>query len=287
MGDYDVSIKNIFFRSAYDIVWALFEEDIARHISSDLFLGTPRYADAIYKTASGGFLHLEFQSSNDPTMGWRMVNYRTAIDFQQYSWQPSVPIRQIMLYFGDKPCTMLEIFEADRIRFKYEVHDIRDLVARRREELARLSDPYACIIVLLGQEVQDEDAWGELIHRVGSMQDETERSILLTRIEILARLRGTSFGHEIARRIREMAIDINIDHTEIPRNLVEEGIRNEILRNLLPEITVSDEAQLTGVTKDLKALEIVDLRHIADEVRAGAEFWTVYRGLTKSRVPGR
>ena len=70
-------------------------------------------------------MHLEFQTTNDPKMIYRMAEYK-AILMRKYK----LPVRQVVIYLGsDKPTMRTELSKEEQIT-GFELKDIRNFPTR-------------------------------------------------------------------------------------------------------------------------------------------------------------
>ena len=84
--------------------------------------------DPLGESDTGDLVQIELQSQNDATMPFRMLEYRV----QAFRAFGSFP-RQIVLYVGDAPMRMDAGLTVDRLQSRYELVDVRDLDAGRRD----------------------------------------------------------------------------------------------------------------------------------------------------------
>jgi hypothetical protein len=97
-------------------------EPVRQWLNVDLPRVQNRRADLVGRTSDGRLLHIEFQSSNDPLMALRMVEYSLAIrrKYREY------PV-QLVLYVGNQKLRMKAELRTHAMIFRYALLDIRDL----------------------------------------------------------------------------------------------------------------------------------------------------------------
>jgi len=114
-------------------------------------------------TSEGGhryILHLEFQSTNDPTMLKRMGEYHSLL-LRRYN----LPIQHHVLYFGGAPPTMETTLEDDKIFTGFELTDLRDFPA---SDLIQADTPEEVVLAILGDfaETPSEDIIEQILLRL-------------------------------------------------------------------------------------------------------------------------
>ncbi|MBD9508183.1 hypothetical protein IB277_13520 [Ensifer sp. ENS07] len=175
MGTYDLYLKNLFDDDGEEIIRNLFGEEVTKQENTDLLLGVPRFADDWYQLEGDNrFLHLEFQSTNDYTMGWRMANYRAAMAFKKVGWRKPFDLRQVAIYFGNDPLRMSRKISEHRLSFGYEVYDIRELPHPQFDIHNHAFN--VNLMTLLGEATPRLRNWQSLISQACFLPDETLRS---------------------------------------------------------------------------------------------------------------
>src|SRR5262249_50980612 len=121
MQEYDVALKTLLCRSATATIQALIGTGIAEWIDVELPKVQNTRADLLGWTIEKELVHIELQSTNDPGMALRMAEYCLSI-FRLHEQFP----RQILLYVGAAPMRMSAELRGPRLRFEYQIVDIRD-----------------------------------------------------------------------------------------------------------------------------------------------------------------
>jgi hypothetical protein len=96
------------------------------------------------QTVDGGLIHLELQSSNDPAMPFRMIEY--CLGVQRLCGQ--FP-RQILLYVGEASMRMENRLDGPDWFFQYRLIDIRTLNGERLLESGDVGDNVIAILAQL------------------------------------------------------------------------------------------------------------------------------------------
>ena len=117
-------------------------------LDSKLQITEEREADFLVEvTASTDqhfLLHLEFQSTNDTEMSFRMLRYWLFI-MQQYG-KVSQDIRQYVIYIGKSPMNMANTLSHDRLQYSCSLIDIRTVPA---ESFLTSDQPTEIILAVL------------------------------------------------------------------------------------------------------------------------------------------
>jgi hypothetical protein len=100
--------------------------------------------DLLGETAAGDLVHIELQSTNDPTMALRMAEYCLRV-YRLFDRFP----RQILLYVGDPPLRMPSELTGPNVTFRYETVDIRDLDGDGLLESDQIGDNVIAILARL------------------------------------------------------------------------------------------------------------------------------------------
>ncbi len=95
MQNFDIAFKSLVLRSAPLFLGNVSGERHAEWIEVELLNMESRRVDLSGQTETGGLIHIEFQSRNDPQMLRRMAEYCCAI-YRQFKRVP----RQTVVYIG-------------------------------------------------------------------------------------------------------------------------------------------------------------------------------------------
>lgn len=278
MGTYDLNLKNIFDSDGTEIIANLFGKKVVNQQSTDLLLGVPRFADDWYELDDGRFLHLEFQSTNHPAMGWRMINYRTAMAFAKSKWTKPFELRQIVIYFGDGPLRMKRKFSEYGLSSSYEVYDIRELPHPHFDIHNQKFN--VNLMTLLGETAVSPPRWLEMISLSCRLRDKTVRSSRLIKLEALAGLRGPVFQSLIAKEIEKLALELNIEHTTLARNIYDAGRRNAWI-----EVLLEDHSEgIPNLSEHLEKLDVAQVKFVLDQVRVGHDLWDAYNDAERGNA---
>lgn len=82
--------------------------------------------DLLGETEGGDLVHIELQSTNDPTMSLRMAEYCLRV-FRLFGKFP----HQVLVYVGDAPLHMAAELRGPALDYSYRIVDVRDFNGER------------------------------------------------------------------------------------------------------------------------------------------------------------
>ena len=138
---FDTTLKELFLATPRSLVEQLTGGKVEVWLMNEQPSVKVRRIDLVARLTDGRILHVELQEDDDPNMPWRMLEYYAPLrlTYEQEPWQ-------IVLYVGaGKPKRMIHIREK-RLRFSYDVVDIRQLNAEPLLESDELSDNLLAIL---------------------------------------------------------------------------------------------------------------------------------------------
>jgi hypothetical protein len=180
--DFDGALKEVFQQD---------RPTLLRHLTRDLavkeFLNIElpkvqeRRVDLVLSLEDRSILHIEFQSTNDRNMAYRMVEYWPLIKrrFKR-------PLRQVVLFVGQARSAIVNRLEEDDLRFSYDVMDIREVDAGALMKSGNHGD-LALAVLAGGGDAQLR----EILRRAAAVGG-THRNRLLAKILVLSGLRGAA-----------------------------------------------------------------------------------------------
>jgi len=121
--DIDITIK--------DIILPLLESKLMRDIIGikykreldSVFTTTKeRRVDLLLESEDGSILHIEFQTTNDRTMLYRMFEYYSLIKMEY----KEKTIHQKLIYLGEDKCNMKNTLKDSKLSYEYELIDLKD-----------------------------------------------------------------------------------------------------------------------------------------------------------------
>ena len=138
---FDTTLKELFLATPRSLVEQLTGCAIEAWLMNEQPSVKIRRIDLVARLTDGRILHVELQEDDDPNMPWRMLEYYAPLrlTYEREPWQ-------IVLYVGaGRPKRMIHIREK-RLRFSYDVIDIRQLNAEPLLESDQLSDNLLAIL---------------------------------------------------------------------------------------------------------------------------------------------
>ena len=177
MQDYDVVLKLLLQKS----LERLTGYKITRWLSTELPKVQNLRLDLLGETEDGELIQIEVQSTNDPNLPFRMLEY-LVLAIRIYGRVP----KQIVLYVGREPLRMADRFEwADGVA-RFTMMDLREIDA---EPLLASPEPSDNVLGILGRFQNDRATLRRILAKLAILpREETEfyhRALL-----ILAGLRG-------------------------------------------------------------------------------------------------
>ncbi len=167
----DITIRDIFEEIPQRLSKILAPAPIKELLPTN-FPSTELRVDFLARLEDESVLHIEFQSFNDTNMPFRMLRYYLAI-LERY---PSSPIKQLLVYVGNRKLRMKSRLRIRNLTFSYEILDIRQIDCR---VLLESPDPMDRLLACLCK-VEDEVYLIEkLIKTMESMNEEERKDYLL------------------------------------------------------------------------------------------------------------
>ncbi len=167
----DIALKDIFEEVPHRLSKILAPAPIKELLPTN-FPSTELRVDFLARLEDDSILHIEFQSFNDPNMPFRMLRYYLAI-LERY---PSSPIKQLLVYVGNRKLRMKSRLRIRNLTFSYEILDIRQIDCKL---LLESPDPMDRLLACLCK-VEDEVYLIEkLIKTMEGMNDEERKDYLL------------------------------------------------------------------------------------------------------------
>ena len=141
MQKYDVALKNLLTRGSAGFLSRILSLDVAKFHNAELpEVRSPR-VDLLGEARDGTLFHVELQSTNDPRMPFRMLDYQLAIE-RRFGRMA----RQTVLYVGEAPVKMESRIAGDRLSFAFQIVDIRELDGEPLLESESLDDNIISIL---------------------------------------------------------------------------------------------------------------------------------------------
>jgi predicted transposase YdaD len=212
MHEYDVVLKVLLQRSFRSITG----KEVIRWLPTELPKVQNLRIDLLGETAEGELIQIEVQSTNDPAIAFRMLDYLVLVTRAH----GRVP-KQILLYVGRDPLRMPAQFEwADGVA-RFALLDIRELNGDALIASPELSDN---VLGILAQLNNSRDALRRILEKVAASRRE-EAEYYYRALLILAGLRGLETV--VQEEAQHMSLEIDISENKVLgpayRRAVEEG----------------------------------------------------------------
>ena len=168
-----------------------------------------RLADLVLELEDGSVFHLELQTQNDKNMPFRMLEYYLLLK-QRY---PDKTIKQMVLYVGDGKPNMQNYLETDKLKFSYEIRDIKDIECKELLESDSLEDKILAVLC----KVEDFETY------IFSLIDELLKLSEKQRADYIRKL---LIALNYRPKLKEKLVSI-LEEREMPLTITEEMIKND------------------------------------------------------------
>jgi hypothetical protein len=212
-------------------------------------LQNPR-VDMLGEAAGGGLIHVELQSTNDPSMPLRMAEYSLGV-FRLFGRFP----RQILLYVGQAPLRMGRELSGPDVSFRYGLVDMRDLDGDRLPESEEAGDN---VIAILARLRDHREAVRKIVAPIAGLAS-AKRATALEQLLILAGLRRLE--EVVEQKVRHMPLyDSILDNKVLGREYKrgELALLRRLIEKRFGTLPNWAEERLTG--RSVPEIEEVGLR---------------------------
>ncbi|NYZ18022.1 hypothetical protein HL658_36260 [Azospirillum sp. RWY-5-1] len=122
---FDEPLKRLTWHSSVLLGQLGIQAAVVERLNGDFAEVEGRRADLVARLRGDALLHVEFQSTREADMAWRMVNYRRLIRQQI---DATSPLYQVVLFVGDEDIAGWSMKVDDNpLQFECELRDIRDM----------------------------------------------------------------------------------------------------------------------------------------------------------------
>ncbi len=214
----DIALKDIFEEIPYRLSKILAPAPIKELLPTN-FPSTELRVDFLARLEDESILHIEFQSFNDTNMPFRMLRYYLAI-LERY---PSSPIKQLLVYVGNRKLRMKSRLRIRNLSFSYEILDIRQIDCK---VLLESPDPMDRLLACLCK-VEDEVYLIEKLIKTMESMNEEERKDYLLKALTLTELRP-NLRIKLTEEVKPMPIVVRPEDIKLPKR----KLRKDILYRL-------------------------------------------------------
>ncbi len=236
MSSKDIALKDIFEEIPHRLSKILAPAPIKELLPTN-FPSTELRVDFLARLEDESVLHIEFQSFNDPNMPFRMLRYYIAI-LERY---PSSPIKQLLVYVGNRKLRMKSKLRLRNLSFSYEMIDIRQIDCK---VLLESPDPMDRLLACLCK-VEDEAYLIEKLIKTMEGMNEEERKDYLLKALTLTELRP-NLRIRLTEEVKHMPIVVRLEDIRLPKR----KLRKDILYRLGLE-EGRKEGEVIGVEKGI------------------------------------
>ena len=161
---YDVSIKTLFLHEGDGIIRRrVFGGKVTEHLATEQPQVSNHRADMVVRTGDGALHHVEFQATNEPGFGLRMLGY-----YYYLISTHGQHVIQTVLYLGREPLRLEDGYQSPSMDFRYEIVNLREYDA----EPLLASDDWADIALALLAKGDREKALAVAVARLIEMESE-------------------------------------------------------------------------------------------------------------------
>ncbi len=214
MSSKDIALKDIFEEIPQRLSKILAPAPIKELLPTN-FPSTELRVDFLARLEDESIMHIEFQSFNDPNMPFRMLRYYLAI-WESY---PSSPIKQLLVYVGNRKLRMKSRLRIRNLSFSYEMIDIRQIDCR---VLLESPDPMDRLLACLCK-VEDEAYLIEKLIKTMEGMNEEERKDYLLKALTLTELRP-NLRIRLTEEVRHMPIVVRPEDVRLPKRKLKKDI---------------------------------------------------------------
>ncbi len=214
----DIALKDIFEEVPHRLSKILAPAPIKELLPTN-FPSTELRVDFLARLEDDSILHIEFQSFNDTNMPFRMLRYYLAI-LERY---PSSPIKQLLVYVGNRKLRMKSRLRIRNLTFSYEILDIRQIDCKL---LLESPDPMDRLLACLCK-VEDEVYLIEKLIKTMEGMNEEERKDYLLKALTLTELRP-NLRIKLTEEVKPMPIVVRPEDIRLPKR----KLRKDVLYRL-------------------------------------------------------
>lgn len=233
--DYDPALKQILTFAHSRLVQHLAGAPIRRWLNAEFPDTQVRRADLLAELETGDLFHLELQSTNDPRMAKRMLEYRLLIE-KAHARIPT----QMVLYVGMDPMTMSGVLQEKGLTFTFTTMDIRDFDPQLLSQSPAIEDR---ILSILCRVRSPAETAGNVLRQIAGLP-RPARSEALAKLMVISGLRRL---HSVLRQ--------EVEHMP----LFEHPLDNPFLRELYEEAV--EKAKVEGEAREALHFTIHVLEH--------------------------
>ena len=209
---YDIPLKELFQSFGTSLTERLAGAAPVEWLNVELSETRAQRVDFVCRLANGAIFHMEFQTTNEPNMAHRMLDYYVAL-LKKYGSAP----RQVLLYLGNDPQSMPDSLKLESLQFRYSIVDLGNLDA---EELWKSAYTGDVILSILCHQPDPKIRLDRILQRIRAL--EPEQAVRATRLLLLLSYkRGLS--DIVIEGVKDMPATIQVDDDKRLRRQYDAG----------------------------------------------------------------
>jgi hypothetical protein len=188
-------------------------------------------------------LHLEFQSSNDTNMIFRVAEYHGLL-FKKFK----LPIRHFVVYLGEKPSTMISELQPEQIFTKFEIINLCTIDS---DKLLRSQIPEEFILAALSnyKREQTEEILRSIIKKLkNAIKDKALLQKYIQQLIFISRLR--KIDDKTIKILQSMPILIDIENDTLFKQGISQGKIEMIIQGFKSGISLELLSKISGIAVD-------------------------------------
>jgi hypothetical protein len=210
--DYDVVVKDMFHHDRPMPLRQITRgARIRQFLNPELPAVFKRVADLMMLLSSGEILHVDFQTTNDRSMAYRVGVYGLLA-----AWKFKRRVRHVVIYLGARRLTMSPRVEAGDVTVNYQLIDIREMEV---DALLATGNPADCALALLARD--GPARLREIVERAARLPEE-DRQRALAQMAVLSGLRRVS--EALTMEVRAMGLTVDIEKNAFLRDIRDAAI---------------------------------------------------------------
>lgn len=210
--NYDIPLKELFHQAPQELLKLLTGSQAVELLNVEYPSIKVRKPDLVTRLEDGRIYHLELQTKNDKNMLWRMLEYYALI----YTHYNIAPLQQV-LYVGKAKPYFTTHYQAEHLKFDYQLIDIRDIDCQVLLESSSLEDNVLSILCRLHEPTETLRI---VLNKINLLDDKSRKDMLLILGE-LANLRN--LNSLLEQEKQQMAFSISLKHNIFAKELFEQA----------------------------------------------------------------
>jgi predicted transposase YdaD len=259
----DLLLKHLFKNPATKLIEIILGKKINWQLlqDTDLKIVKNREADLVVKLEDNTILHIEIQSTNDPSMPYRMFEYFYLITDK---YKPKDLI-QVCIYLGKEPLKMSDKIQFSDWTYRYRLIDMKDVPCRELAKSPNITDKLLAGLC----KIEDPKFYVENVIKEIKKANPKDRKELFTLFLEISKIRN-NIEEEIKMYIRqedfEMPITIEWTWEELEsypgigkalktgkEKFIKEGLQQGLQQGLKDSILEILELKFGVLPEDVKA----------------------------------